>query len=160
MVSEHVQRLDVPEGTQERAELKEPLIVQRNAGHDHMADPHRCPPLCKVREEREDVRVRLARELFVLLVVDMLDVQHDEVRDLHEPVEFPEAMYVLRLGPTKPIISISKNTGTLALSSLPASGELVNLFEINPVASSIAALSGEIKISAISNAKPGLIVAV
>ena len=97
MVPEHVQRLDVPEGSEKRAEPVKPFVVQRETGHDHVADPHRCPPLCEVREEREDVRVRLAGELPVLLIVDVFDVQHDEVRDLHQPVEFREAMYVFRV---------------------------------------------------------------
>ena len=62
-----------------------------------MAYPHVHMLLVKVGHELQDILVRLHSELSVLLRVDMLDVQHDQVRQRHQFVVFRHQRSVLRI---------------------------------------------------------------
>ena len=71
------------------------LVAVGVSGHQHMPDPHLCPELVHVPCAGEDVLVRDAGELLVLLGVDMLDVEHHEIGAPHQPVECREPRRII-----------------------------------------------------------------
>ena len=91
MIRQHVQRLQIIQTADKVTQLPQIVVVQRDARHDHVADPDRNALFLEVLGEFQDVPVALLGEFLVFCIVNVLDVQHDQIGHCHEPVEFRAA---------------------------------------------------------------------
>ena len=79
MIGQNLEALDVSEASGEACEAVERKRVVRKAGHEDVAQPYGLLFFGQIACEVEDILVASARERFMLLGIDVLDVEQHEV---------------------------------------------------------------------------------
>ena len=88
MVGQHIQGLDIGQGTQIQSKLVKVLVVVRNPGDHHMANPYRHFFFLQIGGEGQNRLLGLTAELLVFRRVDVLDIQEHQAGGGHQAVEF------------------------------------------------------------------------
>ena len=87
MVGQHLDALHIAERVDESPQTAQLGLVVGDAGHKHMADPHRHAEVGEAAGTVEDVFIAMTGELTMRLRVDMLQVEEHGVGNLHQPQE-------------------------------------------------------------------------
>ena len=90
MIGQHIDALDVLERAQEVAKLREVIVVVGNTRHKDMTHPDGFSNLGEIARTIQDVLIGMVREFLMLQRIDMLDVEQEQVRVVHQLLEFAE----------------------------------------------------------------------
>lgn len=82
MIRKNLHGLQILKGTEKFSKGTEGFPVTGNAGNRHMADPEGNPVRVQISGELKDIFVGMPSQVFVGFIVDMLNVQHDQIRGL------------------------------------------------------------------------------
>ena len=88
MIGQHIDALDVLERAQEMAKLREVVVVVGNTRHKDMTHPDGFRNIGEIARTIQDVLIGMVREFLMLQRIDMFDVEQEQVRVVHQLLEF------------------------------------------------------------------------
>ena len=96
MVGQYIQGFQIAELADEISQLEKVFIVIGYAWNNNMAYPHIHMIFIQVSGKGQDAVIGLGRQFLVLFRVDMLNVQHYQVGQCHQAVQFFNPCRVIR----------------------------------------------------------------
>ena len=101
----------------EHAKLVEPVVILSDAGNNNVTNPELLFLIACIFCKSKDIFVALTRKLFVLIVVNMLDVKHYNIGNVHKPVNSGSIVGIksdtrsIETGVNAPLLSLFKKFG-------------------------------------------------
>ena len=88
MIRQDIYALDVGERIQETAQLLQIFILIRDAWNQDMTNPYRLVYIAEIAGTIEYVLIAMKRQLAMLFIIDMLDIQKNRISNSHQTLEF------------------------------------------------------------------------
>ena len=88
MIRQDIYALNVGERIQETAQLLQIFILIRDAWNQDMTNPYRLVYIAEIAGTIEYVLIAMKRQLAMLFIIDMLDIQKDRICNGHQTLEF------------------------------------------------------------------------
>ena len=88
MIRQDIYALNVGERIQETAQLLQIFILIRDAWNQDMTNPYRLVYIAEIAGTIEYVLIAMKRQLTMLFIIDMLDIQKDRICNSHQTLEF------------------------------------------------------------------------
>lgn len=88
MIRQDIYALDVGERIQETAQLLQIFILIRDAWNQDMTNPYRLVYIAEIAGTIEYVLIAMKRQLTMLFIIDMLDIQKNRIGNGHQTLKF------------------------------------------------------------------------
>ena len=94
MIRQYIYALDIAERREEVSQLFQVFILICNARNEDVADPYRFVNLTEIAGTIEYVLIAMKRQLAMLFIIDMLDIQKNRISNSHQTLKFLEYLSI------------------------------------------------------------------
>lgn len=88
MIRQYIYALDIAERREEVSQLFQVFILVGNTWNEDVTYPYRFVNLAKIAGTIEYVLIAMKRQLTMLFIIDMLDIQKNRISNSHQTLEF------------------------------------------------------------------------
>ena len=88
MIRQYIYALDIAERREEVSQLFQVFILVGNTWNKDVTYPYRLVNLAKIAGTIEYVLIAMKRQLAMLFIIDMLDIQKNRISNSHQTLEF------------------------------------------------------------------------
>ena len=88
MIRQYINALYIGERREEIAQFFQVLILVGNTWNEYVTNPYRLVNLAKIAGTIEYVLIAMKRQLTMLFIIDMLDIQKDRIGNSHQTLKF------------------------------------------------------------------------